>query len=947
MSEVFTTNKIRSIFLDYFQEQGHQLVDSSSLVPINDPSLLFTNAGMVPFKNLLLGVEKREYTRAVSSQRCLRVGGKHNDLDNVGYTARHHSFFEMLGNFSFGDYFKEEAIEFAWDLLTNRYNIPEEKLWITVHKDDDESELIWKEKIGINPARISRLDDDENFWTMGDTGPCGPCSEIYYDHGEHIEGDPPTLGSDPGDRFIEVWNLVFTQFDRSKDGKLNPLPNPCVDTGMGLERIAAVLQNEQNNFNTDLFKTLITEAARLTNRDDLENPSLRVIADHLRASSFLVADGIVPTNEGRGYVLRRIIRRALRHANKLGTKDPLLSLMVPVLIEEMGDAHPLIKKESDRIVANLQQEEEQFATTLTQGMVLLEAEAKKIKGNTIPGHLAFKLYDTFGFPVDMTADFARENNLEVNMNEYQDLMLEQRQRARASSNFTAVLPESVSIEGKTRFLGYKDNACKSNVLEMIDSSKGNKSNSLSKDEKGIIFLDQTTFYAESGGQAGDRGKITGKDFIFSVSDTQKVGDHYGHLGIVEEGVVTKSSSANAEIDEDFRRRTMLNHSATHLLQASLRRVLGEHIEQKGSLVDSNKLRFDFTHPKSISKEEILEVENLINNEILKNTRSTTELMTIEEAEKKGAIAFFGEKYGEEVRVLNIGEGFSVELCGGTHVKQTGDIGYMKITSESGISAGVRRIEAVTGQGARELLKELQQKILRISEELHSSEISESSGLENSSDLQSLRNFQLIIEEISKELNTPADQVVEKIIQLKQEHESLTNELEELNNETINHIELNKSDSPNNLLVHLIINFKKETKALSQRLAQLKSKSVGLAVSDINEEIIEVGGFNLIAKRLDGLDTSGLREAADKLRNQIPNSVVVLISVIEDKIPLVVATVQSEKSVDARDVMKHLVNQLGGSGGGRPDFAQGGIENLEDIDIALSSLSELLLSLAKQ
>ena len=530
MSEVFTTNKIRSIFLDYFQEQGHQLVDSSSLVPINDPSLLFTNAGMVPFKNLLLGVEKREYTRAVSSQRCLRVGGKHNDLDNVGYTARHHSFFEMLGNFSFGDYFKEEAIEFAWDLLTNRYNIPEDKLWITVHKDDDESELIWKEKIGIDPARISRLDDDENFWTMGDTGPCGPCSEIYYDHGEHIEGDPPALGSDPGDRFVEVWNLVFTQFDRSKDGKLNPLPSPCVDTGMGLERIAAVLQNEQNNFNTDLFKSLINEVGRLTKRNDLENPSLRVIADHLRASSFLIADGIVPSNEGRGYVLRRIIRRALRHANKLGTKDPLLSLMVPVLIEEMGDAHPLIKKESDRIVANLQQEEEQFTTTLTQGMALLEAEVKKIKGNTIPGNLAFKLYDTFGFPVDMTADFARENNLEVNLSEYEDLMLEQRQRARASSNFTAVLPESVSIEGKTKFLGYNAYTCKSNVLEMIDSSKGNQSNSLSKDEKGIVFLDQTTFYAESGGQVGDRGKITGKDFVFSVLDTQKVGDHYRPFG---------------------------------------------------------------------------------------------------------------------------------------------------------------------------------------------------------------------------------------------------------------------------------------------------------------------------------------------------------------------------------------------------------------------------------
>ena len=947
MSEILSTNKIRTIFLDYFQEHGHELVDSSSLIPVNDPSLLFTNAGMVPFKNLLLGVEKRDYTRAVSSQRCLRVGGKHNDLDNVGYTARHHSFFEMLGNFSFGDYFKEEAIEFAWDLLTNRYNIPKEKLWITVHKDDDESELIWKEKIGVDPARISRLDDDENFWTMGDTGPCGPCSEIYYDHGEHIQGDPPTLGSDPGDRFIEVWNLVFTQFDRSKDGSLSPLPNPCVDTGMGLERIAAVLQNEQNNFNTDLFRSLIKEAGRLTGVDDLTNPSLRVIADHLRASSFLIADGIVPSNEGRGYVLRRIIRRALRHANKLGKKDPILSLMVPALVREMGDAHNLIKKESDRIAANLLKEEEQFAATLIQGMTLLEAEVKKINDNLITGELAFKLYDTFGFPVDMTADFAREHNLEVDLNSYEELMLEQRQRARASSNFMAVLPESLSIQGKTDFLGYNDTSCESNVLELIDSSKGNKSNSLSKDEKGIVFLDRTTFYAESGGQIGDRGRIVGEDFIFSVLDTQKVGDHFGHLGVVEEGVITKESIVKAEIDEDLRKRTVLNHSATHLLQAALRKTLGEHIEQKGSLVDSNKLRFDFTHPKSITKEEILEIEDLINSEITKNTRSTTELMTIKEAEEKGAIAFFGEKYGEEVRVLNIGEGFSVELCGGTHVDQTGDIGFMKIISESGISAGVRRVEAVTGLGAKELLKESQQKILRISKELNFSEIIETINNKNSKDLQILRESQLIIEQVAKELNTSADQVVDKIVQLKQEHESLKNELLETADEVIDPSESSKSNSSNNPLVNKIQDFKRELKALNQQLNQLKSDSVGLAVSDITDEIIEVGGYSLIAARLENLDTAGLREAADKLRNQIPNSVIVLISVIEDKIPVVVATAKAEESLDARDVMKHLVNQLGGSGGGRPDFAQGGVENIEDIDIALSSLSELLLSLAKQ
>ena len=947
MPEILSTNRIRQIFLEYFQDQGHELVDSSSLVPVNDPSLLFTNAGMVPFKNMLLGVEKRDYTRAVSSQRCLRVGGKHNDLDNVGYTARHHSFFEMLGNFSFGDYFKEEAIEYAWDLLTNRYHIPKEKLWITIHKDDDESEIIWTEKIGVDPARISKLDDDENFWTMGDTGPCGPCSEIYYDHGEQIEGEPPTMGSDPGDRFIEVWNLVFTQFDRSKDGKLSPLPNPCVDTGMGLERIAAVLQNEQNNFNTDLFKSLISEAGRLTNRNDLTNPSLRVIADHLRASSFLIADGIVPSNEGRGYVLRRIIRRALRHANKLGAKEPLLSLMVPVLVAEMGDAHPLIKKESDRIVANLLQEEEKFAATLIQGMALLEAEVKEIKGNTIPGNLAFKLYDTFGFPVDMTADFARERNLEVDLNSYEKLMLEQRQRARASSNFAAVLPESVSIKGKTDFLGYTNNSCESNVVELIDSSKGNQSNSLSKQEHGIVFLDKTPFYAESGGQVGDKGKITGKDFIFSVLDTQKVGDHFGHLGIVEEGEIRKDSKVKAEINEDLRNRTVLNHSATHLLQAALRRVLGDHIEQKGSLVDSNKLRFDFTHLKSLSKEEVLKIENLINKEIYKNTTSSTQLMTVDEAKKKGAIAFFGEKYGEEVRVLNIGEGFSIELCGGTHVNKTGDIGFMKITSESGISAGVRRIEAVTGLGAKELLGDLQQKIVRISEELHISEVVELKATEGFAALELLRESQEKIDKASTTLNTSNDQVVDKIIQLRHENESLNQEVGELTKKEISLSNPSLSNSSNNQLVDKILQLKKENKLLSQELSKLKSKNVGLAISDIADGVIKIEGYSLITQRLDNLDTPGLREAADQLRNRIPNSIIVLISTSGDKIPVVVARAQEAESIDARDIMKHLVLQLGGSGGGRPDFAQGGAENLEDVDIALSSVPELLLSLAKQ
>ena len=611
MKKNLTTNEIRSIFLEFFQEKGHELVESTSLVPLNDPSLLFTNAGMVPFKDLLLGVEKRGYTRATSSQRCLRVGGKHNDLDNVGYTARHHTFFEMLGNFSFGDYFKEETIVFAWELLTKRYEIPPEKLWITVHKDDDESEQIWIEKIGVDPKRISRLDDDENFWTMGDTGPCGPCSEIYYDHGEHIEGEPPSMDSDPGDRFIEIWNLVFTQFDRSKDGTLSPLPNPCVDTGMGLERMAAVLQEEHNNYDIDIFIKLITKASELTGVEDLENPSLRVIADHLRASSFLIADGIVPNNEGRGYVLRRIIRRALRHANKLGMKGNLLASMVPTLIEEMGDAHPLLKKESKIIELNLLQEEQQFSETLSQGMSLLENEIEGLDGKIIPGETIFKLYDTYGFPVDMTADYAREKGFELDLVEYEELMLQQKERARSSSSFSSVLPESLSLEGSTEFVGYEKMNLDTKIIELINTSEETQSKTLTEDEEGVVILEKTPFYAESGGQVGDIGTISSKEFTFKVLDTQKVGDHFGHIGIVEKGEIKKNTKVQAQINKKIRKKIALNHSATHLLHASLRKVLGDHVEQKGSLVDSQKLRFDFTHSKSISEEDILKVEDLI------------------------------------------------------------------------------------------------------------------------------------------------------------------------------------------------------------------------------------------------------------------------------------------------------------------------------------------------
>ncbi len=933
MKKNLTTNEIRNIYLEFFQENGHELVESASLIPHNDPSLLFTNAGMVPFKDLLLGVEKRGYTRATSSQRCLRVGGKHNDLDNVGYTARHHTFFEMLGNFSFGDYFKEEAIALAWELLTEKYDIPPEKLWITVHKDDDESEQIWIEKIGVDPGRISRLDDDENFWTMGDTGPCGPCSEIYYDHGEHIEGEPPTMDSDPGDRFIEIWNLVFTQFDRSKDGTLSPLPNPCVDTGMGLERMAAVLQEEHNNYNIDLFSKLVSKAGELTQVNDHENPSLRVIADHLRASSFLIADGIVPSNEGRGYVLRRIIRRALRHANKLGMKGTLLASMVPTLIEEMGDAHPLLKKESKLIEANLLQEEQQFSETLNQGMSLLKSEIEDLNGKVIPGETIFKLYDTFGFPVDMTADFARENGLEVDLVEYEELMLQQKERARSSSSFSSVLPESLSIEGSTEFIGYEHKNANTKIVELISSTKEIKSKTLVEDEEGVVILEETPFYAESGGQIGDRGTISGKGFVFDVLDTQKIGDHHGHFGVVREGNLKIDTKVKAHIDESFREKIVPNHSATHLLQAALKKILGDHIEQKGSLVGENRLRFDFSHSEQVNAEQIIDIEDLVNLQIEKNSQSVTEVMTIEEATKKGAIAFFGEKYGEEVRVLDLGEGFSVELCGGTHVKTTGEIGLMKIVSESGISAGVRRIEAVTGVGATLLLQELEQNITSICNELLV-DLQPINKDQNNLDL--IRDLQSLLNLLAKELNTSQDQVLKRIIDLKERIVSLENALG-INSEI-------RPSSSN--LIDTVKELKVLIKSLEDESKKKELEGINTSVVDLKEGSIEIAGYRLITKSFENIHSNDLRELADQLRNNETNTIVVLISVSGDKIPLIAAC-SKEVEIDAREIMKHLVNQLGGSGGGRPDFAQGGADSSEDLEIALDSVADLVVSLTNQ
>jgi len=861
--------QVRKTYIDYFRSKGHELVDSDSLVPQNDPSMLFTNAGMVPFKDVLLGVEKRPYTRAVSSQRCLRVGGKHNDLENVGYTARHHTFFEMLGNFSFGDYFKKETIAFAWELLTENYSIPADKLWITVFKDDDESETIWREDIGVPAERISRLDEEDNFWTMGDTGPCGPCSEIYYDHGPEIEGSPPAIGSDPGDRFVEIWNLVFTQFDRSQDGSLSPLPSPCVDTGLGLERMAAVLQDKHSTFETDLFTPLIKDAAKICGTKDLNNPSLKVISDHLRASAFLVADGVSVSNEGRGYVLRRIIRRALRHADKLGAEKPVMSSMVPTLVKQMSDAYPILKKNSALIQANILQEEEQFASTLVQGMSLLKEEVKNLKGKTISGELIFKLYDTYGFPPDMTADFARENNLKVDLKGYEKSMNKQKERGRKESAFSSVLPESLNLKGSTDFVGYENDEVKTKILELVSLSDGKTQEDIKKNEETLVILDKTPFYAESGGQVGDSGALIGDKFEFQVTDTQKIGDHVGHIGTLAKGSVSKGDGVLARINKQARNQTALNHSATHLLNSALRTVLGDHVEQRGSLVNEEKLRFDFVHQKQVTKGEIKEIEAIVNSEIRANSKATTETMPIKEAEKKGALAFFGDKYGEEVRVLSMGGDFSVELCGGTHVQRTGDIGYFKIITETSISAGVRRIEALTGEAA-----------VNLSQDSHDN-----------------------LDSLALKLNTSSEEVRDKISQL---------------------IDSNKT--------------------LKQELDKLRSSSLSATASDMSLESEEIAGLKVIAKKMEGLDSSVLRETADKLRNKEKNSLIVLISIFEDKVPLVIATHKELDQIDARDVMNHLVNLLGGSGGGRSDFAQGGVEKVEDIEIALASLSEFLVSL---
>ena len=695
-----SSSDIRSAFLDYFKRQGHAIVPSSSLVPANDPTLLFTNAGMVQFKDVFIGTERRDYKRAVSSQRCVRAGGKHNDLENVGYTARHHTFFEMLGNFSFGDYFKREAIRYAWEFLTVEMKLAPARLWVTVYKDDDEAADIWLNEIKVDPKRFGRLGESSNFWSMGDTGPCGPCTEIFYDHGPHVPGGPPGSPDEDGDRYVEIWNLVFMQFNRDGSGKLTPLPKPSVDTGMGLERLVAVMQGVHSNYQIDLFQKLIHSAAEIIGASERQSHSLNVVADHIRAAAFLIVDGVLPSNEGRGYVLRRIIRRAIRHGHKLGARESFFYRLVDPLIAEMGAAYPELRRLRDRIVDALRAEEERFAETLEQGLRILDQDLAALRGDTIAGETAFKLYDTYGFPIDLTRDVAMERNLKVDMAGFEREMNKQRERARAASRFDVDYNAAISLNHGSVFSGYDQAEDRARVTELYRDLKDSV-DSLQENDLGIVVLDRTPFYAESGGQAGDCGILTTKSGRFDVQDTRKhPSGAFLHLGRVETGSIRKGEEINAQIDNDERQRTRLNHSATHLLHAALRKVLGPHVGQKGSLVRAADLRFDFSHPKPVSPNELQRIEDLVNEQVRANHDVETKVMKLDDAVASGAMALFGEKYDNQVRVLRMSD-FSVELCGGTHVRRTGDIGFFKIVSEGGVAAGVRRIEAVTGQGALE------------------------------------------------------------------------------------------------------------------------------------------------------------------------------------------------------------------------------------------------------
>ncbi|MEX5405210.1 alanine--tRNA ligase [Stenotrophomonas sp. WED208] len=873
-SAKFTTSQIRSDFLEFFKGKGHTIVPSAPLVPGNDPTLLFTNSGMVQFKDVFLGAEKRSYVRAADVQRCLRAGGKHNDLDQVGYTARHHTFFEMLGNWSFGDYFKKDAIAWAWELLTQVWKLPAERLLVTVYQTDDEAYALWRDMVGVPEERIVRIGDNkgapfasDNFWQMADTGPCGPCTEIFYDHGDHIAGGPPGSPDEDGDRFIEIWNLVFMQFDRQPDGTLVPLPAPCVDTGMGLERLAAILQHVHTNYEIDLFQALIRKASELTGTADLENKSLRVIADHIRACSFLIVDGVLPSNEGRGYVLRRIIRRALRHGWMLGVRQPFFSKLVPTLVEQMGEAYPELPAAVDTVTRALQAEEERFAETLDAGMKIFEDVAGKASNGVIPGVDAFRLYDTYGFPLDLTQDIARERDLTVDIAGFDAAMEQQRETARAAGKFGGgvTLPaELVATLSPTVFLGY-DRLQADGLTVLALLKDGRPVQSADAGDAVIVITNQTPFYAESGGQVGDTGVLTGNGVRLVVEDTQKfAGQFHGHVGTLSEGGLKVGDVLSGQVDGERRGATILNHSATHLLHAALREVLGTHVQQKGSLVAPDRLRFDFSHFQPISAEELAVIERKVNQQVRANNAAEVHTMAMQEALDFGAMALFGEKYGEHVRVLKMGD-YSTELCGGTHVNRTGDIGLFKITSEGGVSAGVRRIEAVTGQGALDYV-----------------------------DAEEAR-----LAEAAELLGGSAADVVEKIRALGQRQKQLERELE-----------------------------------------AVKAKVAAGATADLSGQAVEVAGVKVLAARLEGFDAKALRDAMDRLKQQLGDAVIVLAGAQDGKAALVAGVNGSAMGkVKAGELLSHIAGQIGGKGGGRPDLAQGGGEDGPALATALAAVVE--------
>ena len=858
-----STADLRNKFIDYFKSHGHQAVASSSLVPADDPTLLFTNAGMNQFKDCFLGAEKRSYTRAVSSQRCVRAGGKHNDLENVGYTARHHTFFEMLGNFSFGDYFKKEAIEFAWKFLTKEIGLPKEKLLVTVYSEDDEAFDIWENHIGVPKEKIIRISTSDNFWSMGDTGPCGPCSEIFYDHGAHIWGGPPGTPEEDGDRFIEIWNLVFMQFNKQADGTMEPLPKPSIDTGMGLERISAILQNVHSNYEIDLFQNLIKSAASIVGSEDLENKSLRVIADHIRSCSFLVCDGVMPSNEGRGYVLRRIIRRAVRHGYQLGANDIFFYKLVASLAKEMGEAYPELVDQLPVIEKVLRVEEEQFSKTLARGMAILNDTLETLEGDTVPGDVVFKLYDTYGFPTDLTNDVAREHDLKIDEEGFEAAMQAQRARAQQASNFGADYNSKLAIDHTTSFTGYTDVEGQANVVELIaDNAFVEK---LEDGQEGVVVLDSTPFYAESGGQAGDKGVLRVANGEFIVTDTQKMGNAFAHKGIAK-GSVSKGDTATAAIDAANREAIKKNHSATHLLHAALREILGEHVTQKGSLVEAPRMRFDFSHFEAVTAEQLAEIERRVNQEIRANHTLATELMDLDEAKASGAMALFGEKYDEKVRVVTMGP-FSVELCGGTHVTRTGDIGLFKITSEAGIASGVRRIEAVTGEHALEVVQ----------------------------------TQQATLSSLSALLKTDSQNVLDRVVSLQN-----------------------------------------QTKELEKALNSAKQKLASQQGADMLSNAVEINGVKVLIANLEGVEAKSLRSMMDDIKNRIGEGIVVLGVANDAKVNLIAGVTKNLTSkVKAGELVNFVASQVGGKGGGRPDMAQAGGDQPENLGQALDSVNAWL------